>query len=226
MRRTRLRETAAAASPKHAVAFGGVCGRMTRMARLFVTALVLFPLSLLAGPRFGAGSVSREGPRGGSVEAEGFRAGRVSHGSVSAEGPNGGSYDASGTRVGRYRTGNVSAEGPNGGSVSKSGTAWTGYRRGYVYTGGVYRPAAIQVNTLYVAPVGAYVGWNVMARPYYVSSPSRPARWKFPSKSSFSAEGTTGGRLTGTSVRRPSRRLPNIRPTTACPAPARSTKRC
>jgi hypothetical protein len=144
---------------------------MTRS--LSLVAVVLLPASsLMAGPRIGAGSVSREGPRGGSVEAQGARAGRFATGSVEAEGPRGGTYDASGTRAGRYRTGNVSAEGANGGSVSKSATAWSGYRRGYVYTGGVYRPATIRVNTLYVAPVGAFVGWNVMAKPYYVSYPA------------------------------------------------------
>jgi hypothetical protein len=169
---------------------------MMRSVSLF--ALVLLPVSsLLAGPRFGSGSVSREGPRGGSIEAEGTRVGRFSTGSVEAEGPRGGTYDAQGTRVGRfstgsvdaegprggtyeaqgtragrYRTGSVSAEGPNGASVDKSWTTWNGYRRGYVYAGGVYRPASITVNTLYVAPIGIYVGWNVMARPYYVSYPA------------------------------------------------------
>lgn len=136
-------------------------------------AVVLLPAtSLLAGPRFAAGSVSREGPRGGSVEAQGVRAGRFATGSVEAEGPRGGTYESSATRVGRYRTGSVSAEGPNGGSVDKSWATWNGYRRGYVYTGGVYRPASIRVNSLYVAPVGVFVGWNVMARPYYVTYPA------------------------------------------------------
>lgn len=138
-----------------------------------LAALILLPASsLLAGPRFAAGSVSREGPRGGSVEAQGARAGRFATGSVEAEGPRGGTYDASVTKAGRYRTGSMSAEGPNGGTVNKSVSTWNGYRQGYVYTGGVYRQANIQVNTLYVAPVGAYVGWNVMARPYYVAYPA------------------------------------------------------
>lgn len=137
-----------------------------------LSVLVVSSSSLVAGPRFGSGSVSREGPRGGSVEAQGTRVGRFATGSVEAEGPRGGSYEASGTRAGRYRSGNVSAEGPNGGSVDKSWTTWNGYRSGYVYTGGVYRPANVRVNTLYVAPVGLYVGWNVMARPYYVTYPA------------------------------------------------------
>lgn len=136
-------------------------------------ALALLPAaSLTAGPRFGTGSVSREGPRGGSIEAEGTRAGRFATGSVEAEGPRGGTYEASGTRAGRYRTGSVNAEGPRGGSVSKSYSSWNGYRSGYVFTGGVYRPANVRVNALYVAPIGVYVGWNVMARPYYVSYPA------------------------------------------------------
>lgn len=136
-------------------------------------AITLLPAaSLTAGPRFGSGSVSREGPRGGSVEASGTRAGRFATGSVEAEGPRGGTYEASGTRAGRYRTGSVSAEGPNGASVNKSWSTWKGYRSGYVFTGGVYRPATVRVNALYVAPVGIYVGWNVMARPYYVSYPA------------------------------------------------------
>jgi hypothetical protein len=169
---------------------------MRRPFSLFVIAL-LSASSLQAGPRFGSGSISREGPRGGSVEAQGTRvgrfatgsveaegprggtynadgtrAGRFATGSVDAEGPRGGSYEAQGTRVGRYSTGSVNAEGPNGGSVNKSWTTWNGYRRGYVYTGGVYRPANITVNAYYAAPIGIYVGWNVVARPYYVSCPA------------------------------------------------------
>ena len=150
-----------------------------------------------AGPRARSGSVSREGARGGSIEAEGQRAGRYRSGSVEAEGPRGGSYEASGTQVGRFGTGEVNAEGPRGGTydasgtrvgpvqsgsveaegpqggtVSRSATTWSGYRRGYVYTGGVYRPANIVVNTVYVAPIGLYAGWKVMARPYYVTYPA------------------------------------------------------
>ena len=134
--------------------------------------LVLLPLgSTLAAPRAGSFEGSREGPRGGSVTAEGERYGRFGTGSVSAEGPNGGTYDASGTRVGRYSTGSVNAEGPNGGTVNRSASTWNGYRSGYVYTGGAYRPATVVVNQAYVAPVGAYAGWNVIARPYYITYP-------------------------------------------------------
>lgn len=150
-----------------------------------------------AGRRGGSGSISREGARGGSVEAEGERAGRyrsgsveaegprggtynasgtqvgrVGTGEVNAEGPRGGTYDASGTRVGPVRTGSVNAEGPNGGTVNRSATTWNGYRRGYVYTGGVYRPANIVINTIYVAPLGIYAGWKVMTQPYYVNYPA------------------------------------------------------
>jgi hypothetical protein len=107
----------------------------------------LLPLaSVFAGPRAGGFHVSREGPRGGSVEAEGVRAGR-------------------------FKSGSVSAEGPNGGSVNRSGTSWNGYRGGYVYRGGVYRPANIVVNTAYLAPIGVYAGWSVIARPYYITYP-------------------------------------------------------
>lgn len=159
--------------------------------------VVLSVFSSLAGPRVGGGSVSREGPRGGSVEAQGVRVGRAGAGSVSAEGPNGGTYDASGARVGRfgagsasatgpnggtydasaaragrYGTASVNATGPNGGTVNKSATTWNGYRAGYVYTGGVYRPANVVVNTAYVAPIGAYAGWSIMTKPYYVTYPT------------------------------------------------------
>lgn len=150
-----------------------------------------------AGPRARSGSVSREGARGGSIEAEGERAGRYRSGSVEAEGPRGGTYDASGTQVGRFgtgsvnaagprggtydasatrvgpaRTGSVNAEGPNGGTVNRSATTWSGYRSGYVYTGGVYRPANIVVNSVYVAPLGIYAGWKILTQPYYVSYPA------------------------------------------------------
>lgn len=121
--------------------------------------------------RFGAGSVEATGPNGGTYDASGARFGRWGAGSVSAEGPNGGTYDASGVRAPGYRSGSVSATGPNGGSYSAIGTAWGGYRSGYVYTGGVYRPANIVVNTAYVAPLGVYAGWTVVTQPYYVTYP-------------------------------------------------------
>jgi len=124
-----------------------------------------------ARPRAGRGSVDYEGPRGGSIDASGGHVGRFGAGSVSAEGPNGGTYDASGARAGRYRTGSANATGPNGGSVSASGSTWNGYRTGYVYRGGVYQPANVVVNKTYVAPVGAYAGWSVVALPAFVVYP-------------------------------------------------------
>jgi len=163
---------------------------------LFLTILLLGLECASAGPRAQGGSVSREGARGGSIEAEGQSFGRYRSGSVEAEGPRGGTYDASGTQVGRFgtgnvnaegprggtydasatrvgpvRTGSVNAEGPNGGTVSRSATTWSGYRTGYVYTGGVYRPANIVVNTVYIAPIGIYAGWKIMTQPYYVTYP-------------------------------------------------------
>jgi Putative peptidoglycan binding domain len=146
-----------------------------------IAVLVLLPvLSAFAGRGF---SVSREGPNGGSVDAQGVQAGRFSAGSVSAEGPNGGTYDASGARYGRYGTASSSAQGPNGNTVNRSATwnngggtvyggSFNGYRSGYVYTGGVYRPATITVNSVYIAPVGVYAGWRVMTQPYYVTYPA------------------------------------------------------
>ncbi len=139
------------------------------MKKLTVLLIALLPLTPAMAGR--AGSVSREGPNGGSVEAQGVKAGRYSSGSVSAQGPNGGTYDASATKVGRYSTGSVNAQGPNGGSVSKSASSWNGYRSGYVYNGGVYRSATVVVNTAYLAPIGVYAGWSVIARPYYVTYP-------------------------------------------------------
>ncbi len=186
---------------------------------LIVLLFTLPVVSAVAGPRAGAASVSREGPRGGSVEAEGAHVGRFGAGSVSAEGANGGTYDASGVRAGRFGAGTASATGPNGGtydaSAARAGrygtanvnaqganggtydasatrapgystatvnaqganggtvnTTYNGYRSGYVYTGGVYKPASVTVNSVYVAPVGAYAGWSVMAKPVYVSYPA------------------------------------------------------
>lgn len=157
---------------------------------LFVTLVLLPSLPVMAGRNF-HGSV--EGERGGSVSAEGERYGRYRSGSVEATGPNGGTYDASGTRVGRFSTGSSTTTGPNGNTVDRSGTAWrgpavgagtgsvsvngnttsfSGYRAGYVYTDGVYRPANIAVNTVYVAPVGTYAGWSVMTQPVYVQYPA------------------------------------------------------
>lgn len=133
---------------------------------------VAFPFSsVLAAPRAAGFSGSREGRNGGSIQAEGVRVGRFGAGSVSAEGPNGGIYDASGARAGRFGTANVNAEGPNGGTVQRSASTWNGYRSGYVYRGGAYTPANIVVNKAYVAPLGIYAGWSVLARPYYVTYP-------------------------------------------------------
>ncbi len=156
---------------------------------LVALVLALSVATTFAGREF---SRSAEGSRGGSISAQGEGYGRYRSGSVEAEGPNGGTYDASGTRFGRFSTGSSSATGPNGNTVDRSGTAWrgpavgagtgsvtvngntssfTGYRTGYVYTGGVYRPATVTVNSLYVAPVGAYAGWSVMTLPAYVQYP-------------------------------------------------------
>jgi len=118
-----------------------------------------------------AGSVSREGPRGGSIEAQGARYGRFGAGSVEATGPRGGTYEAAGATTGRYRAGTATATGPRGATYSASGASFTGYRSGYVYTGGVYRPATVTVNSVYVAPVGAYAGYRVIAYPAYVAYP-------------------------------------------------------
>ncbi len=148
--------------------------------------------------RGGGGSVDRsaDGPRGGSIDAEGERYGRYRSGSVEATGPDGGTYDASGTAVGRFGTGSRSATGPNGGTYDASSTRvgpygersvnaqganggsysstterFNGYRPNTVYANGVYRPANVTVNSLYVAPLGAYAGWNILTQPYYVSYP-------------------------------------------------------
>lgn len=121
--------------------------------------------------RFSAGSVEATGPNGGTYDAQGARVGRFGAGSASATGPNGGTYDAQGVRAGRYSQGSVNATGPNGGSYSAAGASWNGYRSGYVYRGGSYYPAHVAVNTAYIAPVGVYAGWTVIARPYYVSYP-------------------------------------------------------
>ncbi len=121
--------------------------------------------------RYRSGSVSAEGPNGGTYDASGTQVGRFGKGSVSAQGANGGTYDASATKAGRYSQGSVNAQGVNGGTYQANAAGFNGYRSGYVYTGGVYRPASVTVNTLYVAPVGIYAGWNVLTQPYYVTYP-------------------------------------------------------
>jgi len=121
--------------------------------------------------RFSAGSASATGANGGTYDAQGVRVGRASAGSVNATGANGATYDAQGAHVGRYGQGTVNATGVNGGTYTATKTTYNGYRSGYVYTGGVYRPATVTVNALYVAPIGAYAGWSVMTQPYYVSYP-------------------------------------------------------
>ncbi len=167
------------------------------MSKFFLFALLLLPISTaFAGPRaggfsgsregrnggsieaegarfgrFGAGSVEATGPNGGSYDASGVRAGRFGTGSVDATGPNGGSYDASATRAGRFGTATVNGTGPNGGTVNRTVTGWSGYRSGYVYRNGAYAPANVVVNAAYVAPLGVYAGWSVLARPYYVTCP-------------------------------------------------------
>ncbi len=127
--------------------------------------------------RFGQSNVDIDGADGGTYDADRQRAGRFSSSNVSAEGPDGASYDADTTRAGRFRSGSVDAQGPDGGSVSASGASVAPYRaapfrQGYVYTGGGYRAASITVNTLYVAPVGVYAGWNVFVKPVYVGYPA------------------------------------------------------
>ena len=111
-----------------------------------------------------AGSRTYEGNHGGSVTASGASAGRFSAGSVSATGPNGATYNAGAASNGRTTVAGRTATGVNGNTYS-------GYRTGYIYTGGVYRPATVTVNSVYVAPTGACAGWGVIARPYYISYP-------------------------------------------------------
>ena len=136
-----------------------------------------------------AGSRTYEGNRGGSVTASGASAGRFSAGSVSATGPNGATYNAGAASNGRTTVAGRTATGVNGntysaaginsngyraGAVSATGVngnTYSGYRTGYIYTGGVYRPATVTVNSVYVAPTGACAGWGVIARPYYISYP-------------------------------------------------------
>jgi len=131
-----------------------------------------------------AGSRTYEGDRGGSVTASGASAGRFSAGSVSATGPRGATYDAAAASNGRTTVGGRTATGVNGNTYSAAGvssngyragtvsaTSYNGYRSGYVYTGGVYRPATVTVNSVYIAPMGACAGWGVIARPYYISYP-------------------------------------------------------
>jgi hypothetical protein len=147
---------------------------MKKSPALLLTVCVVFTLIASQESQAQRGrsvNATREGARGGSVTVEGQGYGRFGAGSVNATGPNGGSYEASGVRAGRYRAGSVNATGPRGGTYNASAAGFRGYRSGYVYTGGAYRPATVTVNSLYVAPVGAYAGWKVLAQPYYVSQP-------------------------------------------------------
>ena len=189
------------------------------MKKLIVPLVILLAVSSAwAGRRAGGGSVSREGPNGGSVEAEGGHVGRFGAGSVEATGPNGGTADAEGARAGRFGAGSVDATGANGGSVEAQGAragrygtgsvdatganggtynaettrapgytsrdvsatganggtynaSYNGYRSGYYYSDGAYRQANIAVNSVYVAPLGAYAGYSVLTQPYYVTYP-------------------------------------------------------
>lgn len=121
--------------------------------------------------RYRSGSVDATGPNGGTYDASGTAVGRFGTGSRSATGPNGGTYDASSTRVGPYGERSVNAQGPNGASYSATSERFTGYRANSVYVNGVYRPANISVNTLYVAPLGAYAGWSILTQPYFITYP-------------------------------------------------------
>jgi N-acetylmuramoyl-L-alanine amidase len=158
---------------------------MNSVAPLLVATLLIVPL-LTADARPGQGrgrgagsyNVDRETQRGGSIDASGSSVGRFGQSSVDIDGADGGSYDADRQRAGRFGSSSVDAEGPKGGSVSASGASVAPYRpvvpyrSGYVYTGGTYRAASISVNTLYVAPVGIYAGWNVFVKPTYVDYPA------------------------------------------------------
>ena len=122
--------------------------------------------------RFSAGSVSATGPRGATYSAGAATNGRTTVAGRTATGVNGNTYSAAGVSSNGYRAGTVSATGVNGNTYRASGaTTYNGYRSGYVYTGGVYRPATVTVNSLYIAPIGACAGWGVIARPYYISYP-------------------------------------------------------
>jgi len=121
--------------------------------------------------RYRSGSVEATGPDGGTYNASGTSVGRFGTGSRSATGPNGGTYDASATRVGPYGVRNVNAQGANGGSYSSTTERFTGYRPNTVYVNGGYRPATIEVNSFYAAPLGAYAGWNILTQPYYIAYP-------------------------------------------------------
>ena len=121
--------------------------------------------------RFSAGSVDATGPNGGTYDAQGARFGRYGAGSASATGPNGGTYDAQGYRAGRYSQGSVTATGPNGGTYSASGATWRGYQSGYVYRNGAYYSANLVINKPYIAPIGVFAGWTVITQPYYLAYP-------------------------------------------------------
>jgi len=145
---------------KYGISFAALCG---------LSFFALLPQSHAQRGR--SVEATRQGARGGSVSVEGQRYGRFGAGTVTAEGPRGATYEASGATTGRYSAGTVNATGPNGGSYSASAAGFSGYRSGYVYTGGAYRPATVTVHSVYVAPVGAYAGWKVVAQPTYVAYP-------------------------------------------------------
>ncbi len=80
--------------------------------------LALFATSAEAGNR----KVTRDGPRGGSVEKSWSRGGGSATREVTRTGRNGGSVERSATRGGGSFTRDVTRTGPNGGSVEKSVT--------------------------------------------------------------------------------------------------------
>jgi len=57
-------------------------------------------------------------------------------------------------------------------TVYHDNTTYTGYRSGYVYANGSYQQANVTVNTVYVAPIGAYAGWKIVTQPQYVTYPA------------------------------------------------------
>jgi hypothetical protein len=121
--------------------------------------------------RYRSGSVEATGANGATYDASGSSFGRFGTASSSATGPNGGTYDASTTRAGAYGQRTVNAQGANGATYSSTRETFNGYRPNSVYVNGAYTPANVTVNSVYVAPIGAYAGWNIVTQPYYVTYP-------------------------------------------------------
>jgi len=135
--------------------------------------------------RFGAGQSSAQGVNGNTVDrsARSWNGAAVDGATSSATYNNNNNGNTATVNRGAASTPNAatvnrstSVNGNNAtynsATVYQNNTTYNGYRSGYVYSNGSYNQANVTVNSVYVAPVGAYAGWQVTAQPQYISYPA------------------------------------------------------